>query len=89
MWPRRIHRSAKWLLRSSKRSISKFSRPKARTTRTPVRFSCTVEESLPSAMSASMNRLEILELKKNEYSAMMGIKTATTSEILTFIENMR
>ena len=35
-----------------------------------------------------MNRLEILELKKNEYSAMMGIKTATTSEILTFIENM-
>ena len=38
-----------------KRSISYRSRPKARTTRTPVRFSCTRAVSSPSVSSARWN----------------------------------
>ena len=59
--PSRIQSEAKRSFFLSKRSTSYASRPNARTTRTPVRFSCTVADSSPSASSAVRKRFAIFE----------------------------
>ena len=54
--PRRIQSSEKRSFFTLNFSSSKRSRPKARTTRTPVRFSWTSVVSSPSASSATLKR---------------------------------
>ena len=69
-------------------SISYISRPKARTTRTPVRFSCTMVVSSPSASSAALKREAMRRKNTQELSPVMGTKQSTISERRTFMENM-
>ena len=69
-------------------SISVFSRPKARTTLTPVRFSWHMAESLPSFWSASSNPFEIFRWKKREYPMMTGMKIRATRDRVKLMLNM-
>ena len=63
---RLIQHSVYLLFCASNRSRSNFSRPNARTTRTPVRFSCAIVERTPSFSSHSVKRARILLWKSTE-----------------------
>ena len=66
-------------------STSYFSRPNARTTRTPVRFSCSTALMRPSASSVSRKRF-IVSLKNTmPYKNSIGTSISDTSVILTFM----
>ena len=88
-WPRRTQRSEKRSFCLLNLSFSKRSRPNARTTRTPVRFSCTMAVSLPSASSAMRKRSPTMTKKIMEYPTTIGIKIKAISASFAFMENIR
>ncbi len=69
-------------------SRSYFSLPNARTTRTPVRFSCASAESTPSCSSHSLNRLCIITLNPNDTPVIAAISPSDTPASVKFIVNI-
>ena len=70
-------------------SFSCRSRPNARTTRTPVRFSCATCDSAPSSSSALRKVFCRPLWKSNEYKTMIGMNTAAAVVSAGLIPHMK
>ena len=68
---------------------SRASAPKARTTRTPVRFSWAMAERSPSFSSHCVNWSRTRNMKKVEYPAISGTKASTARVSPTCIVAMK